>query len=307
MSLLIKGLEKLSQLEIDADKDWQTKGITNIKEIAAAMAKGDIAVMNGVVLVRFQPGNIGFTLTSGGPLHMPSWMPGAALEYWIPATIESLHSEQVVAADQSHNENAPIATSHVENYLDDAGNYIKRLIAAILCPDAEEIVAAAQSHNKNAPIASECALEFAVGGAKLEDGGAFTDYTTEINSVGANDVHLLPVCTNGGLDVNDAFYFGLDKVWGQLWLNIGTPAVGNFAIAHEYWDGDSWEPLTNVVDNTSEFTVAGNHNIKWTVPGDWALKLIDGDNLFWVRARVVAVVDYTVQPLGTQGWCEVIA
>ena len=88
MSLLIKGLEKLSQLEIDADKDWQTKGITNIKEIAAAMAKGDIGVKGNSALIRFQPGGIGLVLTSGGPLHLPSWMPGAALEYWIPASIE---------------------------------------------------------------------------------------------------------------------------------------------------------------------------------------------------------------------------
>ncbi|GAH55149.1 unnamed protein product, partial [marine sediment metagenome] len=166
----------------------------------------------------------------------------------------------------------------------------------------------AQSHNEDSPLASECALEFAVGGAILEEFGVGnTDYTTEINSVGANDVELLPT-TVAGLTVDDAFYFGLDRKWGQLWLDIGTPAVGNFALAHEYWDGAVWSALADVVDNTGEFAVSGKHNIKWTVPGDWALKDVNGVNLYWIRARVSAVPGaYTTQPLGTQGWCEVIA
>ena len=36
------GITKLSELTIDADKDWQQKGITNIKEIASSMAQGDM-------------------------------------------------------------------------------------------------------------------------------------------------------------------------------------------------------------------------------------------------------------------------
>lgn len=306
MSLLIKGLEKLSQLEIDADKDWATKGIFNLKEIAAAMAKGDLSVHGGSIIQRLQPGGIGMVLTSAGALRIPVWMPGAALEVWIPALIEMTHTESLVTVDQSHNENAPIASSHVQNYLDDVAHYIKRLTPAILCPDAQAIVPADQTHNENASIGSECALEYEVGGAKLEDGGAFTDFLAEIRDAAANDVQLLPVMTNGGLVVDDAFYFGLDRKWAQLWLNIGVPAVGNFALAHEYWDGGAWVGLAGVIDNTVEFGASGKHNIKWTVPGDWALKLVDGSDLYWIRCRVTAVTTYTTQPLGTQAWCEVI-
>ncbi len=42
MSLLVKGTTKLSRLEIDADKDWGGYGITNLKQVAAGMGKGDI-------------------------------------------------------------------------------------------------------------------------------------------------------------------------------------------------------------------------------------------------------------------------
>ena len=37
MSLLLRGVARLSQLEIDADKDWQAKEITNLKTIAGAI------------------------------------------------------------------------------------------------------------------------------------------------------------------------------------------------------------------------------------------------------------------------------
>ena len=310
MSLLIKGgggITKLSELIIDADKNWQVKGITNLKEVATAMAKGDFAVRNNTILARFAPGPVGQVLISGGPGNLPAWAPAPGpLTEWFPAWIYLEHAEAIVEAAQSHNENAPITSSHAQACQDAPADMIKRLTPAIALTDAEAIVAADQSHNENSPVASECALEFAVGGAKLDDGGVFTDYTVEINEATPNDVQLLPVMTNGGLVVDDAFYFGLDKKWGQLWLDVGVGGVGNYALAHEYWDGDSWELLTNVIDNTSEFTISGKHNAKWTVPGDWALKVVDGDNLYWIRARVTAVLTYTTQPLGTQAWCEVI-
>ncbi|GAH56314.1 unnamed protein product, partial [marine sediment metagenome] len=223
MSLLIKaipGITKLSELIIDADKGWQVKGITNLKEVATAMAKGDFSVRSNAILVRFAPGPIGYVLVSGGPGNLPAWAPAPGpLRVWLPAWISLSHAEAIVEVAQSHNENAPISSSHVQAYGDAPLDMIKRLTPAILCPDAEAIVAAAQSHNENSPLASECALEFAVGGAILEEFGVGnTDYTTEINDAAANDVELLPT-TVAGLSVGDAFYFGLDKLWDQLWLD----------------------------------------------------------------------------------------
>jgi len=37
MSLLTKGIARLSQLEIDAAKNWQAKGIINLKTVAEAL------------------------------------------------------------------------------------------------------------------------------------------------------------------------------------------------------------------------------------------------------------------------------
>lgn len=75
MSLLLKaGITKLSELEIDADKDWNGQGISQLKELALSMTKGDILFQGaGDVLVKLSPSSIGDELTSHGPGHAISW------------------------------------------------------------------------------------------------------------------------------------------------------------------------------------------------------------------------------------------
>jgi hypothetical protein len=306
MSLLAKGgITKLSQLLIDADKAWNAKGITNLKELALAMAKGDLALRGDNVLIRFQPGTIGYVLTSGGPLHLPTWAPaGGALKYYFPVEIALSKSSAVVSPNQSFNKSAPLASAINKAYDDQPGENISRLTPTIVLADAEAIVAPDRTYNRNSPLASECAIQYAVGGAVLDDGGVQADYTAEINSPAANDVPLLPVAP---LVVNDAFYSGLSQPWDQLWLNIGVPGDGNWLLVEEYWNGTAWGALTVLKDNTNQFMTSGKNNVKWTRPGDWALTTIQGINLYWMRFRVMNVVSYTTQPLGTQGWCEVIA
>lgn len=71
-----KGISKLSELMIDADKDWQGKGISNIKELAAGMAIGDMLIYDGTRIIKLQPGPVGRVLTSQGPGALPIWAPG---------------------------------------------------------------------------------------------------------------------------------------------------------------------------------------------------------------------------------------
>jgi hypothetical protein len=98
MSLLLKGgISKLSELEIDADKDWQGWGISNIKEVAAGMAIGHILQHNGVKLVKLLPGTANYVLTSEGPGKLVTWAPGGTYyERYFPVSIESAHAEGVV-------------------------------------------------------------------------------------------------------------------------------------------------------------------------------------------------------------------
>ncbi len=75
MSLEVKGggITKLSELTIDADKTWAATGISNIKEIVAGMAEGDMIYYDGAKLVKITPGVISSELLTKGPSHPPEW------------------------------------------------------------------------------------------------------------------------------------------------------------------------------------------------------------------------------------------
>ena len=67
------GITRLSQLEINADKDWQAKGISNLLEIASSMTKGDMLVRSDDIIVKISPGSAGTKLTTQGPGALPEW------------------------------------------------------------------------------------------------------------------------------------------------------------------------------------------------------------------------------------------
>jgi len=152
----LQGISALSQLTIDADKDWATKGISNIKELAAAMVLGDLVVRGpGGVLVRLSPGVANTVLTSSGPGALPTWAPGGLyLNRYFPATLGlSAPALAIVPIDHSYNKNAPITTRLVANYDDDTD--MERIEAILASVDTETIIAAPDhTYNKNAPLIS---------------------------------------------------------------------------------------------------------------------------------------------------------
>lgn len=84
MSLLLQaaGITKLSELIIDADKDWAAMGITNLEELAAAMAHGDINFRGAAVVEKLTAGFAGQYLKTQGVGSPPIWddMPGGRFE-----------------------------------------------------------------------------------------------------------------------------------------------------------------------------------------------------------------------------------
>lgn len=61
------GIKLISELTIDADKDWQAKGISNIKEVVAGMAVGDAIYHDGTRIQKITPGPLGTELKTKGP------------------------------------------------------------------------------------------------------------------------------------------------------------------------------------------------------------------------------------------------
>lgn len=139
-----------------------------------------------------------------------------------------------------------------------------------------------------------------IGYAYLDDGGVFTDDTTDANSAAANDVPLMPAVPV----LNDAFYFGegfsTSDTFDSLKFNIGTAGVGG-TIAWEYYTiGAVWASLT-VTDATNGFTTAGAAlYVTWTIPADMNHVAVNGQDRYWVRARVLTA--FAPIPLATQIW-----
>jgi len=141
----------------------------------------------------------------------------------------------------------------------------------------------------------------AVDAAVADDGGAQTDETTASNNATTDDMTLLPATPAQ----EDAYYFGHSNTFDGINLMLSTPGAGTWTITWEYWDSDSWEPLSGVVDRSSGFTVGGSNpvGINFTKPGDWATTTVNGQGPFYyVRARVSAYTSVTTQPLGEQAW-----
>ena len=112
MSLLTRGIRRLSELEIDANKDWDGMGITNLKQVAAAMIRGDLAVRGNSILDRLSAGPVGYVLTSTGVGNKPSWAPGSGpgvlyFPVWIGLDDPTA---DIVAPDHTRDLDAPVVS-----------------------------------------------------------------------------------------------------------------------------------------------------------------------------------------------------
>lgn len=142
----------------------------------------------------------------------------------------------------------------------------------------------------------------AVEGAVADDGASLTDETANANSAATDDMTLLPAEPA----VGDAYDFGFAVPANRLRLKIHTPGEGTWTIVWKYWDGSAWSNLSGVTDGTEAFkAAAGDHDVVFTQPVDWAESTIETITSYWIRAEVTAYTDISVQPKGSQAWVDV--
>ena len=141
-----------------------------------------------------------------------------------------------------------------------------------------------------------------------DDGGAFTDDTTDINDIGgAGDVAVFPATEA----IDDAFYFGMEDLFTYLVVDIATQGVStSAATTWEYYDGTTWSALTVTDDSDSgngAFTeTAGRHVISWSAPSDWTQTTVTNqpaalNKVYYVRVRITAA-NYTTVPTLETAW-----
>ncbi|MGH7774639.1 MAG: hypothetical protein ACREQA_20640 [Candidatus Binatia bacterium] len=141
-----------------------------------------------------------------------------------------------------------------------------------------------------------------LAGAVQNDGGVFTDYTTQATSSATNDVPLLPPVPAQ----TDEFYFGMHNPGRILSIDIGQPGVGNWTLNWQYRTSAGYVNLSNVIDGTNAFKKTGRHTVSFTMPTDWLTSTVTGNatSAYWIRAQVASVSSTTTQPLANRAWWE---
>lgn len=144
------------------------------------------------------------------------------------------------------------------------------------------------------------ALENALRGETVEaaiadDGGVFTDETTEANEDTSDDMTILPAA----IAENDAYYFGSSQEFTRLVIEMSQAGVGTYTLAWEYWDGDSWETLTGA---SGDLKATGRNVVTWTMPADWATTTINSQGPFYFVRCVADTGNMTTEPLGERAY-----
>lgn len=300
MSLLVKGgITKLSELEIDANKDW---GAYLIKNLGAAVDDADALRKAQAILEAL--------LTTQGDILYRGASKAQRLGGAFGSGYNFLHC--------TNTGQYGVEWKDIEELVIYLSGAVNRAVAlpslAIPVPAISLVVAEDHSgggHTATPPVLSiplptisvptlATASPIAVGGgvAHNEDVGD-VDETAETNSAAANDMHLLP--SPGA--ILDGFYFGLSSVFDWVCLNIGTPGVGVWIITWKYWNGATWAALTIKNDETSNFrAAAGKRWLNFERPGDWATTTILTYTLYFIKAEITSYTSMTTQPLGTQAW-----
>lgn len=129
-------------------------------------------------------------------------------------------------------------------------------------------------------------------------GASFVDITDAANDSATGTAFPFPT----GSGVNDACYFGSDRIFSLLKVNTGTAGIGTYTVTWEYWNGSAWAALTDVTDGTGNFKTTGLQTVDYAVPDDWATTAVNSNTRFWVRARRDAGTS-TTRPVITQAFC----
>lgn len=293
MSLLIKGgIAKLSELEIDIDKDWGSYLIRNLGAAvddsdalrkaqsilqSAMTTKGDILFRDTAEASRLAAdAGKGYSfLRSRGSGLAPVWQDIESLIQYLTGSLN-----RAAAFDLP----VPLSEIGASPVISFAGGVSAEPGLSIPAPSIS-------GETKETSVN-------AVGGAVSHNHDVGdTDETAPANSPDASDMTLLPA--DGA--ISDYYALGYISQFDAVCLNVGT-AGANYTLAYEYSQGaGAWGSLSVLHNSTNEWKSTGKGWLTFSRPADWAVDTLAGLTLYWIRARATSIGAFT-QPKGTQAW-----
>jgi len=120
---------------------------------------------------------------------------------------------------------------------------------------------------------------------RLDNDGVFLNQDSAAKDVHFPDVWLVP---EGGAAIDDAIYFGSDNPFRMMSVVMGATVNTDNAYAWEYYNGAAWAAMGGLVDGTlvGGFQFGQSGDVAWTSIS--SLVTIDGQEAYWMRARITA-------------------
>ena len=146
-------------------------------------------------------------------------------------------------------------------------------------------------------------IEYMPGTSRVEMLACFNNAaaneTAACNESTSDDV-TLPITGSA------VYEFAADNQFHILHVTVSTPAIADWTVVWEYWDGAAYVALSNVSDGTNGFTTSGHHLIQFDFPlaGEWGLETLHAVEGYWIRARVSSATSVTIPPTAEQVWYE---
>jgi len=138
----------------------------------------------------------------------------------------------------------------------------------------------------------------------LDDGGAFTDYSAESQNLTADDINLLPAAPAA----EDAIYIGSDVKFERLNYDETTAGAGTWTITWEIYEGGSWSSANITASTAAQFQT--DSLLPWVDIDDtssWTTTTINGQEAYWIRARLSSFTSLTTQPKAAVFWTTPVA
>lgn len=247
------GVAKLSELEIDQDKDWNLRGIFNLKEVVLNMAFADMIYRGGVVLApvlkSLGSGYSGQVLHTAGHAASPfwDWPPGynpLEPKYYCEILVQAFLE---IAAPHTKGMDNPITTDLVASPtpLEQAEVGLSKSLAS-LTPDQSKSIASPVATVK---VASSTPTETAAIGRTLGKAAKSADQSKQIaaaigsiyeqppeittddaDNIGANGARLNETLDSMGTcaSVHVSFEWGLTVAYGNQTPGQDVAATGAY-------------------------------------------------------------------------------
>jgi len=111
-----------------------------------------------------------------------------------------------------------------------------------------------------------------------DDNGVFTNFSFDALSFGRDAFACVLNSTE------DYLYFGRDKKFPMVYVEMGTANTTANTLTIQYWNGTAWASLAGLIDDTKGFTRSGA--IQWDLEqATWTSNAVNSETKYWIRIR----------------------